>query len=223
MGEQRLLSKNREIVAEVQKNAYIVGGRTLRNTHRLQGYSQFVTENPEFQVEDSRKSSTKKSNSLADEGREFAESLSDSDSVGGADKGDDEIVAYMKQIEQERARALKKNAENEVRGKKRKHDAANKKSDGAKRHVKENGSGSSHTALSSTFTKIKTEKVSADNSIDASDRADVGARNEMAHDVQSTTASTSNGKEKTKTASSAPRVKIEKHTSWQPLPCLDDE
>lgn len=111
---------NKKILKEVAANAYVKGGRTLRNTNRLQYYSDFVTQNPEYQVDEYRTSAPKpKSDVRGEEAREYDSEISESDDDDDdgarrvANDATDEIEAQMKAIEKERRRAAAKQAAKE--------------------------------------------------------------------------------------------------------------
>jgi len=105
--EGNIERENADIVGEVEKTAYVVGGRTLRNNGRLQNYADIMNHNPDLQVGDHAESAPKKkSNAKRDETREYDSEISNSDGDGAVD----EVAAYMKQIEEERVRAAKKAA-----------------------------------------------------------------------------------------------------------------
>lgn len=103
--EGNIERENAAIVDEVEKTAYVVGGRTLRNNGRLQGYADVMKHNPDLRVGDYAESAPKKKSSTKrDETREYDSEISDSDADGAVD----EVTAHIKQIEEERARAAKK-------------------------------------------------------------------------------------------------------------------
>jgi hypothetical protein len=106
--EGNLARINQKTLKEVQKNAFVRGGRMLRNNGRLDAYAQIVSHNKDLQVDEYRQtkhsSASAAAASAANEDeieRDYGSELSASD-----DEGNNEIEAVVQKIKAERQKAL---------------------------------------------------------------------------------------------------------------------